>query len=149
MPTYTYACEACGVEQEHHTPISAHTATVPCGCGSLAAQVYNWQGETIVKGQQYAFKKDAACLPVGWEHGNLDPDRQEQRYAKLIRETKKRARQVDKQACKGGIRHIASIPRELVRMRSNQFGKDYFDPSEQSTKELKDKLKRDDLLFKD
>jgi putative FmdB family regulatory protein len=148
MPTYTYECDTCGCVYEHRRSILEHEPTVACGCGSEARQVFNWQGETVVKGNMPAYKLDHTCMPIGWERGNTG-EQQEQRYSRMVNDTRKRARAVDKQAIKGGIRHIAKVPREIVRMRSNQFGKDYLDPSEQSTSEIKAKLRADGMLFKD
>lgn len=147
MPTYTYRCE-CGVEQEKNCSLSERTDQLPCECGKSAEQVINWRGDCTVKGNQRPMKLDPTCMPIGWERGNVDAAKQERRYDRLIRERKKRALEVDSQAIKNGFRHIASVPRELQRLRSNQYGKDYFDPAAQSLGELKAKLKADDLLFK-
>jgi len=149
MPTYTYECGGCGAVYERRTSMQDHSPTVACGCGTLAEQVFNWQGDSFSKGNMLDYKLDASCVPIGWERGNTDVDQQQQRYSTMVQETRKRARKNDKQAIKGGIRHIAKVPREIVRMRSNQFGKDYLDPSAQSVTELKSKLKADGMLFKD
>jgi hypothetical protein len=134
---------------ERRTSMKDHSPTVQCGCGTLASQVFNWQGESFVKGNERPFKLDASCVPIGWEHGNTGP-RQQERYSKLIAEKKKQARRVDKQAIKGGIRHIASVPRELYRARRNQYGMDYLNPAATTEKELVDQLKADGLyLHKD
>lgn len=123
--------------------------TVPCECGGVAERIINWDGNTIVKGSERPYKLDWTSVPVNWEHGNVDPNAQQRRYERHIAEKRKLAVQNDKKAIKGGIRQIASIPRELWRMRTNQYGKDYFSASTQSTAELKTKLKADGLLFKD
>lgn len=148
MPTYTYQCSICGEGQEHFLPMSQRKSSVPCECGAEAAQVFDWQGESLVKGGSRPFKLDGACVPIGWEKGNTDAEKQERRYQSLIGERKKAAQANDKQAIKGGIRMIASVPRELMRMRQNQYGKEYLDPSRQSSTELKDQLRSDGLLFK-
>lgn len=150
MPTYCYRCPECGAEQEHRQSILLPSPdTQSCECGGSAERLFSSTVQVICKGAERDMKLDSSCVPIGWEKGNTDAARQEQRYSKLIQETRTRARAVDKQAIKGGIRHIASVPRELHRMRSNQFGKDYLDPASQSKGELKAKLKSDGLLFKD
>lgn len=122
---------------------------MPCACGAKAERVYDFSRvQVCVLGNQRDFKLDATCVPIGWDKGNT-AEKQEARYRKLIAENKKKALAVDKQAIKGGIRHIATVPREFHRMRSNQYGKKYFDPASQSTTEIKQKLKSDGLLFKD
>lgn len=146
MPTYAYKCSSCEEEQEHWLTMSQRTDTMPCACGGVANQVFNWGGETLVKGGERPFKLDPLCVPVGWEHGNTDCAKQEARYAQMIGEARKNARKNDKQAIKGGIRQIAKVPREIVRMRQNQYGKSYYDPSSQSAGELKAKLDADGLL---
>lgn len=147
MPTYTYLCAACGERQSHLLQMSAHSPTQPCDCGAVANQEFNWQGESFVKGSERPFKLDATCVPLGWEHGNTDCEKQERRYAKMIGERRKNAQANDKKAIKGGIRAIGSVPRELVRMRQNQYGKSYFDPTQQTTSELKEKLQAEGLAF--
>lgn len=119
---------------------------MPCPCGGTAARVIDWGGHCIVRGVERPFKLDATSAPIGWERGNT-AEAQEARYSRLIEKRRKAARANDKQAIKGGIRSIASVPRELVRERSKQYGKDYFDPTAQSAGELKEKLKSDGLLF--
>lgn len=126
-----------------------HTSTQPCSCGGVAEQVFNADVEIMCKGNQRPMVLDERCVPLGWERGNTDCARQEAAYAKIVGETRDRARKVDKQAIKGGIRHIARVPRELQRLRTNQYGKDYLDPGSQSKDEIKAKLKSDGLLFKD
>lgn len=148
MPRYDYECAACGTRQEHQLSWSDYVPEHPCVCGAVAARVFDSMPEVCVKGNERPFKLDATCVPIGWQHGNTDVEKQERRYKKLINETKKRAQAVDKQAIKGGIRHIGSVPRELMRMRTNQYGKDYLDPAQQSTAEVKEKLRSDGLLFK-
>jgi putative FmdB family regulatory protein len=150
LPTYAYQCESCGTRHEKVVAMSQHSEVSTCACGEQAQQVCNWQGDVIVKGNCRPFKLDGTCVPIGWEHGNTDVDKQQARYSKLIAEKKKLARHNDKQAIKGGIRHIASVPRELYRMRRNQYGKDYLNPAALSEKELVAQLKSDGLyLHKD
>lgn len=103
----------------------------------------------LVRGNQRPIKLDWTDMPLGWERGNGNAKKQEERYDEVVNETKKRALAVDKQAIKNGIRHIATVPREMHRLRSKQYGKSYLDPASQSTAELKGKLKSDGLLFKD
>ena len=146
MPTYCYECESCDARQQHTLSISSHPEEMPCGCGGRAAQLYNWQGDSFVKGRDRPFKLDERCAVIDWNKGNT-PEKQEARYAKIVQETGTLARVNDKAAIKGGIRHIARVPREVVRSRNNEFGKDYLDPSQQSTSDIKDKLKADGLLF--
>jgi len=149
MPTYTYECDGCGAMYERHTSMKDHSPTVQCGCGTLASQVFNWQGESFVKGNERPFKLDGTCVPIGWERGNTGPA-QQRRYEKLIAATKKAARKNDKQAIKGGIRLDAKVPRELLRARQNQYGKDYLNPCVLSGKELTEQLKSEGLyLHKD
>lgn len=150
MPTYVYACEACGVRHEKIVAMSQHSPVSTCACGHEASQTFDeWTGEVLVKGNQRPFKLDGTCVPIGWERGNT-AEKQDARYRRLVAEKKKLARQNDKQAIKGGIRHIASVPRELYRMRRNQYGKDYLNPSALSESELVSQLKSDGLyLHKD
>jgi len=150
VPRYDYRCGECGAEVEIQQSISTPPPEfVDCAeCAARAARVFDFSKvQVCVRGVQRDFKLDASHVPVGWEHGNTDAKKQERRYTKIVEETGARARAVDKQAIKGGIRHIATVPRELHRARSNQFGKDYFDPASQSVGELKEKLKADGLLF--
>lgn len=136
-------------------PASKRKDTHPCECGGVAEQLLfdDEKDEServpglIIRGNQRPMKVSAIDFPVGWEKGNTNAERQEARYAEAIETTRRRAREVDKDAIKGGIRHIASIPRELHRLRSRQYGKGYFDPGSQSTAELKAKLKADRLYF--
>jgi len=146
VPTYAYECPDCDGRQQHELSIASHPETMPCACGGTAAQLFNWQGQCIVKGRERPWKLDETCLPIGWDKGNTGA-KQEARYKKIVDSTAKRAREVDKKAIRGGIRHIARVPREVARLRSNQFGKDYLDPASQSVSELKSKLKSDGLLF--
>ena len=151
MPTYVYCCETCGTRHDKIVAMSQHSPVSTCVCGCKARQTFDeWSGEVLVKGNQRPFKLDGTCVPVGWEHGNTDVQKQDERYRKLIAEKKQLARKNDKQAIKGGIRHIASVPRELYRMRRNQYGKDYLNPAALSEKELVSQLKSDGLyLHKD
>jgi len=148
MPTYDYECPKCGGRQEVILSISDHQETLPCECGGIAERVFLTAPVVLVKGNQPDFKLDWTDMPIGWEHGNTDCVAQERRYAKIINETKKLAIENDREAIKGGIRHIARIPKELDRARSKQFGNDYFEPSMQSKDDLKAKLKADGMLFK-
>lgn len=149
MPTYTYECECCSEQQDHWLSIASQPETMECRCGGQARKIINWRGDSTVKGNQKDFKLSATDVPIGWERGNTDPVKQEARYRKIIESERSRAVANDKAAIKNGLRKIASVPRELMRTRSNQFGKDYLDPSSQSTTEIKQKLKEDGLLFKD
>jgi putative FmdB family regulatory protein len=147
MPRYGYQCPSCDAAFDVTCSWSDYRPEQACECGGLASRVFDTTFEVCVKGNQLPFKLDATCVPVGWEKGNTDADAVERAHAKMVASYKKRAKEVDKQAIKGGIRHIARVPRELARMRNKQFGKDYLDPSAQSAKELKDKLKADGQLF--
>lgn len=148
MPTYTYRCEACGEGQEQFLPFSAYKPEVPCSCGELARRTYEDCPEVLVKGNQRAIKLDATDVPIGWQSGNRDPEVQEKRYERLINAKRKLAIENDKAAIKGGIRQIASVPRELDRLRRKQFGKDYWDTTN-GKDDIKAKLKADGMLFKD
>jgi putative FmdB family regulatory protein len=147
MPTYTYECEGCGAVHERRTSMSDHSPTIACGCGELASQVWNWQGESFVKGRERPFKLDGTCVPIGWEKGNTDCEKQEARYRTMIAAERKAAKSNRKQATKQGIRKIGSVPRELMRMRQNQYGKEYLSPSDQGAGEVKSQLKSEGLLF--
>jgi putative FmdB family regulatory protein len=147
MPRYGYQCSACDAAFDVTCSWADYRSEQVCECGSLALRVYDTTFEVCVKGNTLPFALDATCVPVGWEKGNTDADAVERAHSKMVASYKKKAQEVDKQAIKNGIRHIARVPRELSRMRSKQFGKDYFDPSQQTTKELKDKLKADGQLF--
>jgi len=147
MPTYVYCCETCGTRHEKIVAMSQHSAVSTCVCGCKAAQTFDeWSGEVLVKGNCRPFKLDGTCVPIGWERGNT-AEAQDARYRKHIAEKKKLARQNDKQAIKGGIRHIGSVPRELLRMRRNQYGNDYLNPCSLSEGELVSQLKSDDLYL--
>jgi len=147
---YGYLCDACGSEPEVSCPMGQAPAEVACPCGAQAHQTFNANVQCIIRGNQRMFDVDNLNnRPIGWEWGNT-AEAQNRRYSKITADAKKAARKVDKQAIKGGIRLIAKVPRELHRARSNQFGKDYFDPSKQSGAEMKQKLKEDGLyLHKD
>lgn len=149
MPTYTYECGSCHERQEHFLSIKDHPQEMPCGCGGTAVRVFDWEGQTIVRGAERPWKLDASSVPIGWLDGNTAQE-QEARYTRHVESLRRRAQAVDKQAIRGGVRHIASVPREVHRERSKQYGKDYLDPTKQTGKELKEKLKSDGLyLHKD
>ena len=147
MPRYGYECSSCHAAFEVTCSWSDYRPEQACECGGVAQRVFDADVQVCVKGNALPFHLDATDVPVGWQHGNTDAEKQERRHSKMVAQFKKRAKEVDKQAIKGGIRHIARVPRELQRMRTKQFGKDYFDPSAQTTTELKDKLKADGQLF--
>lgn len=149
MTTYAYVCPECGMRQEKILPISQHVSTQPCPCGAVAEQTFDACPAVLVKGNCYDFKLDVTDMPLGWDLGNTDCVAQERAYAKDIEETRKLAVANDKAAIKNGIRHIARVPRELLRTRRKQFGKDYMSATDNSPKELKQQLKADGLLFKD
>jgi len=138
---YDYLCHSCGAETEVVRSIKDAPAPVSCSCGAEMRQQF-CDIEVIVKGGERPFKLDPLCVPVGWEHGNTDPEKQERRYKRIIERDRKAARANDKAAIKGGIRKIATVPRELHRMRTNQYGKDYYET------DTKQKLKSDGLLFR-
>lgn len=142
MPRYDYQCEDCGDVREHFFLMSEKPAEIECECGGVCSSIISGFVEVMVTGSTRPFKLDATCMPVGWEKGNVDNVAQEREYQRVIGNHKKLARRHDKQAIKGGIRHIGSVPRELHRMRQNQYGKDYW---QQDTKK---RLAEDDLLFK-
>lgn len=146
MPTYCYECPDCDGQQEHFLSITSHPEVMACSCGGTAAMLFNWQGDCFAKGNERQIKLDPTCVPIGWDRGNTGAQ-QEERYRRIVNDTAKRARSVDKQAIKGGIRHIARMPRELQRLRQSQYGKAYLDPSQQSADELKSKLRSDGVLF--
>ena len=148
MPTYTYECAACNKRHELITSISARKAEVPCECGGTADRVFDWQGHSFTKGVERPWKLDATSLPIGWLDGNTGA-KQEKRYRKIVEEKRKLARRNDRKAIQQGIRHIASVPREVLRERNKQYGKDYLDPTIQTTSELKIKLKSDGLLLQE
>lgn len=144
MPRYDYRCPDCESVREFVFRMADKPAVVACDCGGLAESVISEDIEVLVRGNQKAFKLDHTCLPIGWERGNTDADKQERRYQKILAESRKAAQANDKKAIKGGIRMIARVPRELHRMRTNQFGKDYYET------DTKQKLKEDGVyLHKD
>ena len=116
--------------------------TLPCACGGVSTSLIA-ECEFILKDSPFAMKPDQFDLPIGWEKGNVDPDKQEARYGRMIDADRKRSRAYDKKAIKNGIRKIASVPRELYRLRQRKFGKDYWQD------DTKNKLKRDGLLHVD
>lgn len=123
-----------------------YVGTHACACGGMAERSFTACPEVLVLGAARDWKIDHRSVPIGWERGNTGRE-QEARYAAHIEATRKLARANDKKAIRGGIRHIATVPREAVRARNNQFGKDYLDPTQQSTTELKRKLRSDGFLF--
>ena len=143
MPHYDFKGRECGIVREHYFRMADMPDHLTCGCGGRAESVISDTIEVLVKDNQKSFKLDHTCLPVGWERGNTDADKQERRYKKIINEERKAARASQKRAIKNGIRKIASVPRELHRMRTSQFGKDYYET------DTKKKLKEDGLLFGD
>ena len=128
-------------------PMAQHVPAVPCECGGTATQVFNADVQVVAKGNQRPFKLDGTCVPIGWERGNTDAEQQQRRYEHIVARDKKAAQENDKQAIKNGIRLIAKVPRELERMRSNQYGAGYFDPTQNTRAELVEKLKADDLYM--
>lgn len=148
MPTYEFACEACNTVTEVVCAFAALPASVTCDCGSPAQRRFTVPN-AVVRGAARPIKLDGTCVPVGWQYGNRDPEAQERRYAEIIRKERQAAIANDKRAIKQGLRKIATVPRELYRLRSNQYGKDYLDPSCQDTASIKQKLREDDMLFKD
>lgn len=142
MPRYDYQCAECGEVAEHTFTMAEKPDVLSCDCGGVSTSLISRSIEVLVTGNTRPFKLDATCVPVGWEHGNTDVAAQERRYSKMIAETKKAAIANDKQAIKGGVRCIGRVPRELDRMRRNQYGKDYW---QQDTKK---RLAEDGLLFK-
>jgi putative FmdB family regulatory protein len=143
---YEYQCDRCGHRQERILSMADHVAVVPCSCGAVARQTFDADITVCIKGGQRDFKLDAVSVPIGWEKG-VSGAAQQARYDRKIRATKRLAQQNDKAAIKGGIRHIASVPLELMRSRQNQFGKDYLNPCANSATEIKDQLKSDGLYF--
>lgn len=146
MPRYDFQCAQCGAIEEHTFRMADKPDHLACGCGGQASSIISDQIETIVKGNERPYKLDGLCLPVGWENGNTDADAQERAYAKIIASERKQALEVDKKAIKGGIRKIATQPREHHRLRTRQYGRDYYSGD---AADIKAKLKSDGLLFKD
>lgn len=140
---YDYECSDC----EHQFVVtcswSDHQPTQVCPeCGGPAPQFFGYSNPQVcVKGNTKDFKLDATCVPLGWDKGNTDVDAQERAYAKKINEERKLAQANDKAAIKNGIRKIGSVPRELVRARQKQFGKDYWQS------DIKAKLKEEGLYY--
>lgn len=140
---YDFQCAVCGAVEEHRFRMADKPDHVACAtCGGRAESIFNAEIQVIVRGGERPFKLDATCLPIGWDKGNTDAEAQERRYAKIINTERKRAVENDKNAIRGGIRKIATVPRELHRMRTQQYGKDYYQS------DTKAKLKADGLLFK-
>jgi putative FmdB family regulatory protein len=144
---YGYKCDACGSERDVFRSMSEAPQPVACECSATMHQTFNANVECCVKGGERPFSLGATSMPIGWDKGNTG-DAQERRYKQLIDSTRKEALKNDRQAIKGGIRHIAKVPREFHRMRTQQYGKAYLDPAEQSADSIKEKLKSDGLLFK-
>lgn len=147
MPTYTYECQDCGEQVDRVLAITAAPDEMDCGaCSGTATKIINWSGSCLIVGKEKPHQLTSTSVPIGWEKGNTGK-KQAERYSKLVQHEKKMARQNRQVASKVGWRKIASVPREFARMRSNQFGKDYLDPTIQSSDELKTKLASDDLLL--
>lgn len=138
---YDYRCDQCGAEREVVRSIKDQPLPVACGCGSAMDMQFSADVEIMAKGGERPYKLDATCMPIGWERGNTDVQAQQGRYKRMIDGERKRARAADKTAIKQGFRKIASVPREFHRMRTNQYGKDYYETN------AKEKLRADGLLF--
>jgi len=143
VPRYDYECQSCGDVREHVFRMAEKPDTLPCECGGVSASLIADGIQVIFKDNQLPIHLDKFDVPIGWERGNTDPEVQEARYAKKIREERKRVREYDKTARKNNLRLIASVPRELHRKRQRQFGKDYWQD------DTKKKLKRDGMLHVD
>lgn len=141
MPRYDYQCDDCGEVREFVFRMAEKPDTVACSCGGSCSSVISDRIEVLICGNEKKYALDALSVPVGWERGNTDAEAQERRYAKIINESRKQAKAVEKQAAKRGMRLIARQPREHYRMRTKQFGKDYYQS------DVKRKLKEDGLLF--
>lgn len=141
MPRYDFQCRSCGAVEEYTFSMAAKPDHLACGCGGRAESLISDSIEVLVKGNQYAFKLNKYCVPVGWEKGNTDAELQEQRYSKILRRNRKLAQDNKQKARKGGIELIAQVPREMDRLRKQQFGKDYYEH------DTIDKLRRDGCLF--
>lgn len=127
MPRYDFECTSCGEPQEVSCRYSDKPAAVACRCGGAAEQVFRSMPEVMVKGNTRPFALDDSCVPVGWEHGNTDPDKQERRYKERIGKMMKAGRAAKKHGIKQGLQYLGSVPRELDRMRRNQYGKRYWE----------------------
>lgn len=139
---YDFQCAACGAIEEHQFRMADKPDHVACACGGRAESLISSGIEVLVKGNERPYMLDATSLPVGWEKGNTDSDGQERAYSDLVRAERKLAADADKTAIKNGVRKIATVPREFHRMRTRQYGKDYY------RDDTKAKLKADGLLFK-
>lgn len=140
---YDFQCAQCGAIEELSFRMADKPDHVTCACGGRAESIISSNIEVLVHGNERPFKMDPSFLPIGWEKGNVDGAAQERAYSKLIAEERKLARQNDKQAIKNGLRKIGSVPREMHRMRTNQYGKDYY------RSDTAAKLKADGLLYVD
>lgn len=139
---YDFQCAECGAIEEHQFRMADKPDHVACKCGGRAESLINANIEAIVKGRERPFMLNETSRPVGWERGNTDCVAQENYYSQLVQSERKAAAAADKRAIKNGIRKIATVPREFHRMRTQQFGKDYY------RDDTKAKLKADGLLFK-
>jgi len=145
MPRYDYQCDTCEAIEEHSFSMADKPESLSCSdkeCGGRSTSLIGRGTQFIVRGNERPMNLDATCLPIGFEKGNTGPE-QQARYSKIINEKRKLAKLNDKEAIKGGIRHIGSVPRELDRLRKRQYGKDYY---QENTKQ---RLAEDGLLFTD
>lgn len=138
---YDFQCAQCGAIEELSFRMADKPDHVTCACGGRAESLISRYVEVLVHGNERPFKMDPSFLPVGWEKGNTDAAAQQREYSRIIERDRKLAKQNDKKAIKNGLRLIGRVPRELHRMRTNQYGKDYY------REDTKAKLKSDGLLF--
>jgi len=127
--------------------MASHTPVLTCGCGGIAPQTYDAMPEFMVLGNRRPMKVDSLCVPLHWEKGNTDCDAQERRYHRKIASEKKLAKKNSKAAIRQGIQKIGCVPRELLRLRQKQYGKEYLNPEMTSEAELKSQLRSDGLLL--
>lgn len=138
---YDFQCAECGAIEEHVFRMADKPDHVTCGCGGRAESIISPNIEVLIQGNERPMELNATSVPIGWDKGNTDGAAQQARYSKIIETNRKQAKSVEKTAIKNGLRMIGQVPRELFRLRQNQYGKDYYQT------DVKQKLKSDGLLY--
>jgi putative FmdB family regulatory protein len=142
MVRYDFKCQQCGAIEEHVFSMAQKPDHLTCECGGRAESLISLTAEQVlIKDGERPFKLSALDMPVGWQHGNTDCEKQEARYRKIVARDRKLAADNKKKAIKGGIQKIATVPRELDRLRKKQYGKDYW------SEDTERKLKQDGLFY--
>lgn len=148
----TYECRQCDAALVLAYPLESEAVDIKCECGEMVGYCRINYGSpadepldgvtVLVKNQQWEIPPEFRTMPLGWQHGNIDHDAQEQRYGEIINDARKRTHEVARGAhAKSDFRLAAKIPRELFLARQRQYGKDYWQNEGTAA------LRRDNLLL--